>query len=153
MKTIEELFADWQAEEARASKPDATEAEVDEACDETRRIEEEMMHVPAQTARDLALKIGVLSGFGMEEICGQTFPGSVPFWAEIRALAGMPPIGGPSVPPERKADLATVIEALSKRELWALLVVLEGVQDGELSMGDALEGVWQAVKQNRATEG
>jgi hypothetical protein len=89
MKTIEELYADWQAEEARASKPDATEAEVDAACDETRRIEEEMMHVPSQTARDLALKIGVLSGFGMEEIVGQIFPGSEPFWAEIKKLAGV----------------------------------------------------------------
>jgi hypothetical protein len=152
MKTIEALFSDWQAAEARASKPDATEAEVDEACDETRRLEEAMMFIPSQTARDLALKIGVLSGFGMEEICGQVFPGSEPFWAEIRALAGMPPIAAPSMPPEERAKLEGVIAALSKRELWALLVVLEGVQDGELSMGDALEGVWQAVKQNRATE-
>jgi hypothetical protein len=129
MSELETLFAAWQAAEARASKPDATEAEVDEATDETNRIEEAMMHIPSQTARDVALKIGVLSGFGMEEICGQTFPGSVPFWAEIRALANMPPIGGPSITPEERAKLEGVIAALSKRELWALLVVLEGVQN------------------------
>jgi hypothetical protein len=144
MKTIEALFADWQKEEARASHPDATEAEVDEACDETRRLEEAMMYIPSQTARDVALKIGVLSGFGMEEICGQVFPGSEPFWAEIRALAGMPPIGAPSIAPEERTSLDAdeaalrlvlstkledLIAALSKRELWALLVMLEGVQD------------------------
>jgi hypothetical protein len=128
MKTIEELFADWQAAEARAHEA-VNDDECDAACDLSTLIEEEMMHVPAQTARDLALKIGVLSGFGMEEICGQTFPGSVPFWAEIRALARMPPIGGPSITPEERAKLEGVIAALSKRELWALLVVLEGVQN------------------------
>jgi len=128
MKTIEELYADWQAAEARAHEA-VNDEECDAACDLSTLIEEEMMHVPAQTARDLALKIGVLSGFGMEEICGQTFPGSVPFWAEIRALAGMPPIAAPSMPPEERAKLEGVIAALSKRELWALLVVLEGVQN------------------------
>jgi hypothetical protein len=128
MKTIEALFSDWQAAEARAHEA-VNDDECDAACDLSTLIEEEMMHVPAQTARDLALKIGVLSGFGMEEICGQTFPGSVPFWAEIRALAGMPPIGGPSITPEERAKLEGVIAALSKRELWALLVVLEGVQN------------------------
>ena len=152
MKTIEELFADWQAAEARAHEA-VNDEECDAACDLSTLIEEEMMHVPAQTARDLALKIGVLSGFGMEEICGQTFPGSVPFWAEIRALARMPPIGGPSITPEERAKLEGVIAALSKRELWALLVVLEGVQDGELSVGDALEGVRQAVTENPEAEG
>ncbi len=55
--------------------------------------------------------------------------------------------------PERKANLATAIGALNKRELWALLVVLEGVQDGELSVGDALEGVRQAVTENPEAEG
>jgi len=128
MKTIEALYADWQAAEARAHES-VNDDECDAACDLSTLIEEEMMHVPAQTARDLALKIGVLSGFGMEEICGQTFPGSVPFWAEIRALANMPPIGGPSITPEERAKLEGVIAALSKRELWALLVVLEGVQN------------------------
>jgi hypothetical protein len=39
----------------------------------------------------------------------------------------MPPIGGPSITPEERAKLEGVIAALSKRELWALLVVLEGV--------------------------
>jgi len=128
MKTIEELYADWQAAEARAHEA-VNDEECDAACDLSTLIEEEMMHVPARTLRDLALKIGVLSGFGMEEICGQTFPGSVPFWAEIRALAGMPPIGAPSITPEERAKLEGVIAALSKRELWALLVVLEGVQN------------------------
>jgi aminoglycoside/choline kinase family phosphotransferase len=129
MSDLETLFAAWQAAEARASKPDATEAEVDEATDETNLIEEAMMRVPSITARDLALKIGVLSGFGMEEIVGQFFPGSEEFWAEIRALAGMAPIAAPSITPEERAKLEGVIAALSKRELWALLVVLEGVQN------------------------
>ena len=147
MKTIEALFSDWQKEEARASHPDATEAEVDEACDETRRLEEAMMYIPSQTARDVALKIGVLSGFGMEEICGQVFPGSEPFWAEIRALAGMPPIAAPSMPPEERTKLEGVIAALGKRELWALLVALERIRDGKPPFDDAPEGV-----QDRATE-
>lgn len=129
MSDLETLFAAWQAAEARASKPDATEAEVDEATDETNLIEEAMMRVPSITARDMALKIGVLSGFGMEEIVGQVFPGSEPFWAEIRALSGMPPIAAPSITPEERAKLEGVIAALSKRELWALLMMLEGVQD------------------------
>ena len=152
MKTIEALFADWQAAEARASKPDATEAEVDEATDETNLIEQAMMRVPSQTARDLALKIGVLSGFGMEEICGQVFPGSEPFWAEIRALAGMPPIAAPSMPPERRAALDAIIGALAPSTQWLLLCALERFQDGEVPLEDALEGVRQAVTQNRATE-
>jgi hypothetical protein len=149
MSELETLFAAWQAAEARAAEPDATEDEVDEATDETNLIEQAMMHVPSITARDMALKIGVLSGFGMEEICGQVFPGSEPFWAEIRALAGMPPIAAPSMPPEERAKLEGVIAALSKRELWALLVALERVQDGELPLQDALEEVRQAVAENR----
>jgi hypothetical protein len=147
MKTIEELFADWQAAEARAHEA-VNDEECDAACDLSTLIEEEMMHVPSQTARDLALKIGVLSGFGMEEICGQTFPGSVPFWAEIRALAGMPPIAAPSMTPERRAALDAIIAALAPSTQWALLVALERFQDGEVSLDDALEGVRQAVTQN-----
>ncbi|MCE2739835.1 MAG: hypothetical protein LW703_16145 [Rhodobacter sp.] len=114
MKTIEALFADWQAAEARASHPGVTDTEVDEACDETRRIEEAMMLLPSITLRDMALKIGVLSGFGNEDICAQVYPGIEPFWAEVRALAGMPPIAAPMHAPERRAALDAIIEAQSR---------------------------------------
>jgi hypothetical protein len=149
MTDLETLFAAWQAAEARAADPDVTDAECEEACDASTRIEEQMMHVPAQTLRDLAMKIGALSSFGGEEIGAQSFPGSVPFWAEIRALAGMPPIGTPSMTPERRANLDAIIGALAPSTQWALLVALERVQDGELPLEDALEEVRQAVAENR----
>jgi hypothetical protein len=149
MSDLETLFAAWQAAEARAADPDVTDAECEEACDASTRIEAEMMLVPAQTLRDLAMKIGALSSFGGEEIGAQSFPGSVPFWAEIRALAGMPPIGGPSMTPERRANLDAIIGALAPHTQWLLLVALERFQDGEVTLDDALEGVRQAVTANR----
>ena len=89
MSDLETLFAAWQAAEARAADPAVTDAECEEACDASNRIEEEMMHTPALTVRDLAMKIGALASFGGEEISAQAFPASGPFWAEIRALAGV----------------------------------------------------------------
>jgi hypothetical protein len=89
----------------------------------------------------------------MEEICGQTFPGSVPFWAEIRALAGVPPIGGPSMTPERRAALDAIIEALAPAKQWALLIALDRFNDGEVTLESAVEGIRQAVMESRETEG
>ena len=55
--------------------------------------------------------------------------------------------------PERMANLDAIIGALAPSTQWALACALERFQDGEVSLDDALEGVRQAVAQNRATEG
>lgn len=88
MTELENLFAQWQAAEARAADPAISDAECTEACNASTQAAEAMMSVPAVTARDLALKIAALSDFGGEEIGLSSFPGSAPFWTEIRALAG-----------------------------------------------------------------
>jgi hypothetical protein len=51
--------------------------------------------------------------------------------------------------PERKANLDAIIGALAPSTQWLLLVALERFQAGELPLEDALEGVRQAVTENR----
>ena len=88
MSDLETLFSQWQAAEARAEDPAFTDDEMHKACDAANAIVAQMLHVPAVTAADLALKLVAFTANGIFEAGPESGPGSDLLWTEIRRLAG-----------------------------------------------------------------
>ncbi|MCA3503660.1 MAG: hypothetical protein IOD05_10520 [Rhodobacter sp.] len=59
------------------------------ACDAANAVVAEMLHVPAVSAADLALKLVAFTADGAFEAGPESGPGSDALWTEIRRLAGV----------------------------------------------------------------
>lgn len=88
MTDLQTLFSQWKAAEARAEDPALTEDEMHKACDAANAIVAQMLHVPAVSAADMALKLIAFTADGAFESGPESGPGSDLLWIEIRKLAG-----------------------------------------------------------------